>query len=155
MWHFFLGNVVGSGHDDCSNVTCLATGRWDRPFQWPKCIEGKLLYWLSNTQDWEIIFLSFEDVQCSEPPPAPLTGTREWNGKFDYLTEAKWANLSSIFLALFCHLYKYSTSRYHCGHYAQFTSPHNNATTSYEEETIQCQWNKTWTQQQLHPCKCD
>ena len=26
------------------NVTCLATGRWDRPFQWPKCIEGKLLH---------------------------------------------------------------------------------------------------------------
>ena len=31
----------------------------------------------------------FEDVECSEPPPAPKAGTRHWNGKFAYLTEAK------------------------------------------------------------------
>ena len=46
----------------------------------------------------------------------------------------------------------FSLPRYKCGHYARFKKDENS--TEYETAIIHCQWNKTWSLEELHPCSC-
>ena len=113
------------------DLTCQPNGRWNVPFEWPKCIEN---------------------VECPEPPPpAPRAGTRKWSGKFAYLTKAEYDSTDLYRISNFDTI-SFSLPRYKCGHYARFKKDENS--TEYETATIHCQWNKTWSLEELHPCSC-
>ena len=43
--------------------------------------------------------------------------------------------------------------RYTCGPYAQFKTE-DDPPIYYEKFKISCQWNKTWTADELDPCQC-
>ena len=66
-------------------------------------------------------FFPFPDVDCGAPPEKPVRGTIQWRGKAHFGSEAK----------------------YRCRPYATF----RNATSggSYDEATVRCQWNRTWS----------
>lgn len=60
-------------------------------------------------------------MNCGAPPEKPARGTIHWRGKSNYGSVAK----------------------YRCRSYAKF----RNATSgsNYDEATVRCQWNKTWS----------
>ncbi|XP_059079908.1 uncharacterized protein LOC131878026, partial [Tigriopus californicus] len=65
---------------------------------------------------------------CGAPLPKPIGGTREWNGDQTFETEIE----------------------YTCGPFGQFRDPVTNST--YEEIRVTCQWDTTWSVQQLDRC---
>lgn len=47
------------------NITCLNTGGWAAPYEWPACVPT---------------------VNCSEPPERPSSGTWQWDRSYEYNT---------------------------------------------------------------------
>ena len=66
-------------------------------------------------------------MNCTEPPERSLTGTWDWSGDVDYLTQI----------------------HYTCGPYGKFI---NSEGVRYETLVSVCEWNKTWTPSNLDPC---
>lgn len=88
------------------NLTCLDDGSWEVP-DWPRCLPS---------------------VNCTEPPERPGTGTWEWSGDYQYLTQIE----------------------YTCGPYGQFMGADGQL---YSQSIAECQWNKTWAPHTLDPCQ--
>ena len=113
---FFNNSSYSCVHDDVFfesdrdqefwNLTCLDDGSWETPV-WPRCLES---------------------VNCTEPPDRPGTGTWEWSGDYEYLTQIL----------------------YTCGPYGQFISARASL---YSQVIAECQWNKTWSPEVLDPCQ--
>ena len=73
------------------------------------------------------LMIEFTAVNCTEPPERPPSGTWEWNGNYEFGSEAS----------------------YTCGFYGKFQNKWNE---KYETLTSTCGWNRSWVPEVFDPC---